>query len=133
MIKEIVGYTRVSRFVRSDKGFMLLEFLIGMIIFSIALLALAKMAWVVASGNQFAQQMTIAQNIAQSKLEELKAMSFTDQRFSTGEDVMLELKRSWTVQHDLPSQNMKMITVTVTWGTPTRSLVLSTIVAKGDR
>jgi len=124
---------RAFQLTENDKGFMLIEFLIALFIFTIAFLALAKMAYIVASGNLFAQQMTIAMNGAQSKLDEFKTMSFTDPRLDTGEDVVLGLRRFWIVQHDIPSQDMKMVTVTVTWGTPTRSVALSTIISKESK
>lgn len=61
-----------------QKGFTLVEVLIAVTVFAVGLLALGQTQLVSLHGNGFARSITEASSLAQSKLEELKILPFTD-------------------------------------------------------
>ncbi|MGH7774492.1 MAG: type IV pilus modification PilV family protein [Candidatus Binatia bacterium] len=102
---------------RLDAGFTLIEILIAMAILNIAILAIAAGATSVIKANQTSYFNTIATNLAQDKLEELKANSAT--MASGGPDTTpvdaVTFTRNWTVTPDTPVGGLSQIDVTVTW------------------
>ena len=103
------------------KGFTLIEVLVAMSIFSIAVLGLAIGATTVMQANQTGLYTTVATNLAQDKLEELKAKTaaLIDNTGSpenkTVSGVPVVFNRSWAVTADSPVVGVKRIDVTVTW------------------
>jgi prepilin-type N-terminal cleavage/methylation domain-containing protein len=103
-------------------GFTLIEILVAMVVFSIASLGLAMGVTSVMRANQRSYMASIAINLAQDKLEELKAMSPVnvlacatncDSPVPTTDGV--EFTRTWVVSDDSPVTGVKQIDVTVQW------------------
>ena len=104
------------------KGFTLIEVLVAMSIFAIAVLGLAIGATTVMQANQTGLYTTIATNLAQDKLEELKAKTAANinttgspENNITVSGVPAKFNRSWAVTSGSPVAGVKQIDVTVTW------------------
>ncbi|MBI2211150.1 MAG: prepilin-type N-terminal cleavage/methylation domain-containing protein [Deltaproteobacteria bacterium] len=104
-------------------GFTLIEVLVAMCIFAIAVLGLAIGATSVMRANQTGLYTTIATNLAQDRLEELKSRT-TANINTTGSPennlsvsgVPVTFNRSWTVTSNCNSvTGLTCIAVTVTW------------------
>jgi type IV pilus assembly protein PilV len=118
VVSRIRGAT--IRASKQSKGFTLLEVLITLVILSVALLGLAGLMATTTRNNSYGGTMTEATTMAQDKLEEFKATSWTrllpttsgpstDQRTSsTG----INFARTWTI---VENGNLKTVTVTVSW------------------
>ena len=63
---------------RNEKGVTLLEVLVAMIILAFGVLSLAPMIVISMIGNSYSNQVTIADAIAQDRLEEIKTWSEVD-------------------------------------------------------
>jgi type IV pilus modification protein PilV len=115
----------------NSNGFTLIEVLVAMGILSIAILGLAVGATSVIKGNQSSYATAIAVNLAQDKLEELKARPAS---LASGGPVTdtydgQTYSRSWTVTNNSPISGMKRIDVTVTWTDyQTKTVTLSSAV-----
>ncbi len=103
-------------------GFTLIEILVAMVVFAIASLGLAMGVTSVMQSNQRSYMASIATNLAQDKLEELKAMSPVsviscnincDNPVPTTDGV--EFTRTWNVVDYPPVTGVKQIDVTVQW------------------
>ena len=99
-------------------GFTLIEVLVAMAIFAIAVLGLAVGATTVMRSNKTSYFNTIATNLAQDKMEELKAT--TASSITSGSDTPpavngVSFSRSWTVTANQPTAGVNQIDVTVTW------------------
>lgn len=109
----------------SKKGFTLVEVLVAMGIFSLMLLGLAAGATSVMKANQTALTNTLAANLAQDKLEELKALppasittAGSPENNLAVAGAAVRFNRSWTVNSGLPNclaAGLKCIEVTVAW------------------
>jgi len=115
------------RAMQNDTGFTIIEVVIAISILAVGLLGVAAMQTSAIQVNSAAGQMTARMNWAQDKMEELKALAFSDpwleedgnppgvdsadnthQATSDGYAV------SWNVTDDTPVPNTKQIVVTVT-------------------
>ncbi len=103
-------------------GFTLIEILVAMVVFAIASLGLAMGVTSVMRSNQRNYLASVATNLAQDKLEELKAMSPVsviscnincDNPVPTTDGV--EFTRTWNVVDNSPVTGVKQIDVTVQW------------------
>ncbi len=103
-------------------GFTLIEILVAMVVFAIASLGLAMGVTSVVRSNQRSYLASTATNLAQDKLEELKAMSPVnviscnincDNPVPTTDGV--EFTRTWNVVDNSPVTGVKQIDVTVQW------------------
>jgi len=117
------------------KGFTLLELLIGLVILSVGLLALAQMQLVAIKRNSFAQKLTQATVLAQGKLESLIGMGYAQVTASDPQPETLSggFTRTWSKQNNVPSNGMVTVTVSCSWnderGNP-HSVSISTIIAQ---
>lgn len=103
---------------KGQAGFTLVEILVAMTIFAVAVLGLAVGATSVMRANQTSYFSTVATNLAQDKLEEIKARSgdyITSGGPITDTVNNVTFSRSWTVTDDSPASGVKRIDVTVTW------------------
>ena len=110
---------------RLHGGFTLIEVLVAMSIFSIAVLGLAVGATSVMRANQTSYFVTVATNLAQDKVEELKGMtvsalpacsSYTDTGCSdTSSTSGLTFTRSWQIIVNSPVAGVNRIDVKVDW------------------
>jgi prepilin-type N-terminal cleavage/methylation domain-containing protein len=94
---------------RNQSGLTLMEVLISMIIMSISLLLLLNMAMVALDGNDWSRKTTIATQLMQEKLEQLRTM---DDPVS-GTDTSMGVTRSWTVT--TAGDHLREVKVTATW------------------
>jgi len=106
---------------RRHRGFTLIEVLISMTIFSIAILGLAIGAGSVMRANQTSYFSTIAISLAQDKLEELKANPATLAPCSTNCESPkpthdgVAFTRTWEVTNGSPVPGVSRIDVQVEW------------------
>ena len=118
--------------IKNQAGFTLVEVLVAMGIFTVAILGLAISATSVIKANQTSLVQTTAANLAQDKLEELK--SKTSANITSGGPTAYTINGesftcSWTVTSGSPVSGMKRIDVTVTWTDQgSRSLTISSAV-----
>lgn len=68
----------LTQSLRNEKGVTLLEVLVAMIILAFGVLSLAPMIVISMIGNSYSNQVTIADAIAQDRLEEIKTWSEVD-------------------------------------------------------
>ncbi len=119
-------------------GFTVIEVLVSMAIFSIAILGLSAGAVSVMRATQTSYFQTIALNLGQDKLEELKATTVTNlpncPQFANCSEVTppysgLTFTRSWMITADAPVEEVTQIDVKVDWTDyTTRSLTISSVV-----
>ena|SRR2546426_2082915 len=102
---------------KMESGFTVIEVLVAMAIFSIGVLGFALSTTSVIKGNQTSHYLSIANALAQDKLEELKAKPASIVSGGPVTDTISSqtFSRSWTVTADLPMTGMHRIDVTVTW------------------
>ncbi len=97
-------------------GFTLIEILMAMVIFSISFLGLAAGATTVMKSNHSSYNNTVATNLAQDKLEVLRAMNVT--AIGGGNDTekvgAVTFTRTWT-KDDLDVAGLRKIQVVITW------------------
>jgi len=93
----------------NQSGLTLLEVMIAMIIMSISLLLLLNMAMVALDGNDWSNKTTVATQLMQEKLEQLRSSSSP----SGGADTILGVARNWTVINT--SNHLRQVSISVTW------------------
>ena len=107
----------------AQDGFTLIEVLVAMTIFAIAILGLAIGATSVIRANQTSLYTTIATNLAQDRLEELKSRTAANITTTGSPEnnisvsgVPVQFNRSWTVTSNCNSvSGLICVTVTVSW------------------
>jgi Tfp pilus assembly protein PilV len=105
-----VMYMRQKRKLKVDsKGITILEVLIAMVVLSISLLLLLNMAMVAADSNDWSNKTTLATQMLQDKIEQLR--SSTD--LSNGNDSTAGISRSWTVTN--VGRHLRQVSVQVNW------------------
>ena len=98
----------------NNKGFTLVEVMIGMAIFVIGYLAVASMQMVAIKGDANARKTTEAATLAADRLETLIVLPY-DNIASGGPVTEGAYTVSWQVTDDLPLPNTKTITINVNW------------------
>lgn len=129
---------------KNQKGYMLVEALIAIAIFSVGFLAVAMLVISVTHNNTRGNMLTQANMLARQKLEELKntpdittlptaLTTYSDGPLDGNGDDGGIYTRTWTIQDALGFDTSREITVTVNWMRRghNRSVVLSTI-TKGN-
>lgn len=125
----------MSKAIRKQKGFTLIEVVAGLIILAIGLLGIATMQITSTKGGYFSSNVTQATIFAQDKLEYLKNLSYGDSHLSHGlhhEGAISGsiFSRVVNVVEDA-GNSMKTITVTIQWtDRGNHSLSFSTIRSK---
>jgi type IV pilus assembly protein PilV len=104
-----------------ERGFSLIEVLIGVIILAIGILAIAGMQITSTRGNFFSNSLMHATYVAQDRLELLKNTDFGDALLSNGSHADgtatfsgVVYNRAYIVRTDDPA-GYKLITYVVTW------------------
>ena len=95
----------------SERGITLLEVLIAMIILGFSLLLLLNMAMVALDGNDWSNKTTIATQMLQEKLEQLRSVANTG--LASGSDTAAGFARTWTVTN--AGNHLRKVSVNVTW------------------
>ena len=104
----------------ADKGFTLVEVLIGLIILAIGILAIAGMQITSIRGTSFSNNLTQASVIAQERLEFLKGLPLADASLNTGDyDDLANVKictlpQPTIVYHAQRNLNPNYVTITYT-------------------
>lgn len=92
-----------------NKGFSLIEAMVGLVVFAIGVLMLIPMIVLSIQGNEYATKATCASQLAQAKMEELRNRNV----IYSSQDIVGNMTRSWTVED--AGSNLKKLTVMVTW------------------
>lgn len=119
-----------------QNGFTLIELLIAITILAVGLLALAGLQGSSIKGNEHANTISQATALAEDQIEQIRNMNYAAIVFSPNPKVETNVDdsiytRTTSVEDDTPMDDLKRITVTVSWisrGTP-RQVELRTIVA----
>jgi type IV pilus assembly protein PilV len=129
---------------KNDQGFTMLELLIAIAILAIGLLGLATLQSTSIQGNRDSKELTTAVFLAEKKMEEMKSAAFNAAPLNIGSSTDINnpmngsgatggiYYRSWNVQRYLSSNNMKQITVSVSWtiSGKSHSIAFDTVVSK---
>lgn len=112
----MISKLSIGKRLTAHEGFSLIEVLVAIGIFSIAILGLAVGAITITRANKTSQFHTVGTNLAQDKLEQLKASAFA--AVDAGGDVPppvqgVAFTRNWTVTNN--TATFKQINVTVSW------------------
>lgn len=91
-------------------GFTILEVLVAMIILGMSLLLLLNMAMIALDGNDWSNNTTVATQLLQEKLEQLRSQTV---KLESGYDSPDSLQRVWTVTD--AGNRLKKVEVVVTW------------------
>ena len=120
-----------------QNGFSLLELVIAVSIFSVGLLALAAMTTSVINGNRISKNFTVAVTLAQTKLDDLRALDYDEiihgtenQLDETGAVGMGIFTRVVTVESSNTNPTYKTVSVTVSWtDLSAKHVVLKSLIA----
>lgn len=122
--------------VQSDnRGFSMVEVLIGMIIFALCLQGLAMMGARTIAANETGMKTTAATMLAQDRIEYVKSLGYNNLNGAEtienyGDMGGYELyRRQTTVLDNTPQQHTKTVVVEVQWDNGEHSYQLETIVA----
>ena len=96
---------------RSQKGISMLEVLIAMIILSMALLVLLNMSMVALDGNHWSNRTTVATQMLQQKLEQMRADVAGG--LTSGTDTVDNIRRTWTVTN--VGSHLRQVEVQAVW------------------
>jgi len=105
-----------------NKGFTVIEVLVTLLIFTVAMIGITNMRALSLNGSFFNKDATTASSFAQKKLEELKGTSYSS--IVSGSTQQNNMNISWTVvpnsatvtqDSSTATYNYKDITVSVTW------------------
>jgi len=102
-----------------EKGFTLIEVLIGLIILAIGIIAIAGMQITSTRGNFFSSNLMQATYVAQDRLEFLKNLSFADAQIQNGSSgngtaTISGIVFNWSY-NVVPNGDVRTINLTVTW------------------
>jgi type IV pilus assembly protein PilV len=122
--------------VMRDEGFTLIEVMIGMVILSIVSLGLMSLTVSTIRGSTFSQKMTTATTLAQDRIEQVKRLGYVNantvaptENYGTITNFP-GFQRETLVENDTPATNMRMVTVSVSWGSDPHTVTSSTILAE---
>ncbi|MGA1796334.1 MAG: type IV pilus modification PilV family protein [bacterium] len=135
-------------------GFTIIEVMVAMVFLAVGLLGIAGLHYATIAGNKAANYATLAVNLAEDKLEELKRLTYKDGDLADTDnnknDISTEIKqnpslftnpdhandspdsrliRVWNVANDTPAARLKTVTVIVGWeDTRWHYIALTTII-----
>jgi len=98
-----------NRRITNQSGLTLLEVMIAMVIMTISLLLLLNMAMVALDGNDWSNKITIANQVMQEKLEQLRNTPMP----AGGNDTILRVTRNWRVTN--AGNHLRKVDIFVTW------------------
>lgn len=119
----------------NDRGLTLLEAVIAMALFFVAVLAFAGVAVTASKGAAAGRHLTTAATLAQDKLEQVRNTGYdegvpleTAEAYETIPDFPL-YQRVVRIETGRPVPGLQTATVTVSWADDRHSVVVSTILA----
>jgi prepilin-type N-terminal cleavage/methylation domain-containing protein len=119
MINNMPGTKeKKSKMASNNKGFTLVEVMIGMAIFVIGYLAVASMQMVAIKGDSNARKTTEAATLAADRLETLMILPYDNIPVEAPDREGTVIQGAYTVKWEFdpgPLDNTKLITITVTW------------------
>ncbi len=129
--------------VATAKGFTLIEVLVAMTVFSVALLGLEEMHLTAIQVNSIASRLTQATTLAQDRVERLLAMPYSDPLLAdttatgiftsyTDPNPPQGYTIRWEVDTDVPSAGIKTINIFVAWKNLKASKTFSLSVRKSN-
>ena len=96
---------------QTQSGISMLEVLISMIILSMALLVLLNMGMVALDGNHWSNRTTVATQMLQQKLEQMRADAASG--LTDGTDTVDNIYRTWTVTN--VGSHLRQVEVEAVW------------------
>ena len=111
----------------NNKGFTLIEILVGLILFAIGAVVFAQMQLLSIRGSSFGKDALTAITLGQQNLEQLKSTPFNGIASNTLTSGNMTATWTVTTSGTAPSR-YKTILMTVTWGT--KSISFSTIISE---
>jgi prepilin-type N-terminal cleavage/methylation domain-containing protein len=103
---------------KNQRGFTLVEMMIGIFLLSIALLGMCSLGCGVMTATVKSKTQSIATTVGQDKIETLKNVDYAS--LSNGNDNVvvkgITFNRTWTITPQ--AGHAKMTTVVITWNTP---------------
>lgn len=94
-----------------SRGMTMIEVMVAMLVLTVALLMLLNMGMVALGGNDWANKATLASQMAQEKLEQLRASGV--ESLVSGSDTGRGLSRTWHVSN--VGNHLRRAEVTVQW------------------
>ena len=133
MFPRIARKTRphpvVPQRIGRDAGFTLVEMMVALVLFGVGVMALAQSLPNGLSVRDKARRMTVATNLAQETVEQLRNLPFNDASLAAGQHTHPDnpvdgaYRCRWVVQDGIPVPDMKRIVVTVSFPTSTADSV----------
>lgn len=96
---------------KSQRGVSLLEVMVAMIITSMSLMMLLNMAMIALDGNDWSNKTTIATQVMQEKLEQIRGGGMAAMK--SGSDTAQGLTRTWKVTS--AGSHLRQVVVEVSW------------------
>jgi prepilin-type N-terminal cleavage/methylation domain-containing protein len=124
-----------------NHGFTLVEMMIALVLFGVGMMALAQVLPRGLSVRDKARRMSVASSMAQEEVERLRNLPFAHADLAAGNHadpdnpIANAFRRQWTVQDNTPVDDMKRLTVTVSFPTDSADsqAVVTTMIARGLR
>lgn len=95
---------------KNENGLTILEVLVAMIILGVSLLVLLNMAMVALDGNDWSNKTTVATNLMQEKLEQLRNVPDLSSS-ADGVDTVQGVERTWAIE--TADSHLRKVEVTV--------------------
>ncbi|MGQ9604013.1 MAG: type IV pilus modification PilV family protein [bacterium] len=125
---------------RSEEGFTLIEIVVSMTVLAIGILGLALVFPLSVHDLGKSGSLTKAIELCTEKIEDLHAVAYDSPELEPGvthADTLNPIDgiygRTWEVEADVPMSGCKHLSVSVTWGEPSRSVTISTVLASAGR
>ena len=99
------------KIVKNERGITLLEVMIALVITSLSLIMLLNMAMIALDGNDWANKTTLANQLLQEKLEQLRGQG--PSALQSGSDTTQGLTRTWTVTS--LGNHLRQVDVQIVW------------------
>ena len=141
-----------------NRGFTIVEVMVALVFLTVGLLGIAGLHLATISGNHSASHITLAVNLAEDKIEELKTLGFADSALSDTDSIKTDvgtnirgnptlftspdhgddspvqgLVRVWNVADATPAIGLKTVTVIVGWQQQSwHYIALTTIIRNGS-
>jgi type IV pilus assembly protein PilV len=115
---------------KPNHGYTMIEVLVGIVLLSVGILSVAQMQILTINTNKMASQRTTAITLAQDKAEFFRTIPYTTIGNPPLFDTSGIYSRSWVVENNVPANNLKRVTITVSWSG--KQVQMQTIIASGD-